>query len=226
MNIGLLYKNTLDEEQKLFVQTLAQQTSRMLYTTDIIPADADATEQLCDNESIDLLFISCRNNRRDIQHYLNLCRNLRLPYIFLTDTMQIPRTIATTVSPVSMLEEEVHKAEILTHLARFTGTHILFLLANDYGSRAEQNLNKILTALQSLNINAETLKADKDSFAVNKEAAEKTRQLSAGMLVLTASRDYGLDDIFFGPQELHAIRKSHCPVLMLNPRGDLYSLCD
>lgn len=226
MRIGLIYKGKVKEEHEEFVANLVSQTSRELYKTDVQPQDADAMEQLCDKESIDIMCISCRNNRREIQHYLDLCRNLRLPYLFLTETMTMPKQLKKTVSPITMLEEEAHKAEILTHLKRFTGTDILLLIANDYGSRAEQNTNKILTSLRTLGFTAETLKARKDSFSVNKEAAERARDLSADIIILTASRDYGLDDILFGPQELHAIRKSFCPVVLLNPRGDLYSLCD
>jgi hypothetical protein len=45
------------------------------------------------------------------------------------------------------------------------------------------------------------------------------------MLIISASRDYGLDDIFFGPKELKVIRQSPVPVMVINPRKDLYTLC-
>jgi len=46
------------------------------------------------------------------------------------------------------------------------------------------------------------------------------------MIIVSASRDYGLDDILFGPKEYHVVKKSDIPVLLVNPRGDLYALCD
>ena len=46
------------------------------------------------------------------------------------------------------------------------------------------------------------------------------------LLVLTTSREYGLDDILFGPPERHAIQRSQVPVMLINPRADLFSLCD
>ncbi|MBR1808503.1 MAG: universal stress protein [Paludibacteraceae bacterium] len=222
MKIGLLYKTEI-AEHKEFVANIAKQTSRELFTSDCIPDDAAG---FCDELGIDILFISCDNRRKEIQRYLNLCRDLRLPYVFLTDTMPHLRPLAGLLSPVTMFEEEVHKAEVLGHLNRFTGAQITLLQANDYGSRAEQNTNKIITALNARGVQAEVLKARKDSFSVGRESAERGRKLSADMLVVTASRDYGLDDIFFGPQELHIIRHSNIPVMLLNPRGDLYSLCD
>ena len=92
----------------------------------------------------DIRLIECANNKRTIQHYLNECREERRPYVFVTDTMTI-KPLRRLLVPVSMLEEETYKAEICTYLARKTGAHIILLLANDYGSHAKQNVNRIVT---------------------------------------------------------------------------------
>nr|MBP7369599.1 universal stress protein [Paludibacteraceae bacterium] len=68
--------------------------------------------------------------------------------------------------------------------------------------------------------------AQSDSFKIDKEAIEKAVEMGAGLVIISASRDYGLDDILFGPKELHLIRKSPVPLLLVNPRSDLYALCD
>ena len=134
--------------------------------------------------------------------------------------------------PVSMLEEEVYKAEICTYIARKTRAHIILLKAHDYGSHAQQNTNRIITHIRSVaertgeNITYEVVEAKKDSFSLIREASERQRDFQHDLLVLTASRDYGLDDILFGPPERHAIRHSLVPVMLINPREDLFSLCD
>jgi nucleotide-binding universal stress UspA family protein len=69
-------------------------------------------------------------------------------------------------------------------------------------------------------------KATKDSFKVEKESVQVAEVLHAGMIIVSASRDYGLDDILFGPKEYHVLKKTTIPVLLVNPRGDLYALCD
>lgn len=69
-------------------------------------------------------------------------------------------------------------------------------------------------------------KAKADSFKLDKESVQKAEVENYGLLILSASRDYGLDDIVFGPKELHLVRKSRVPILLVNPRGDLYTLCD
>ena len=75
-------------------------------------------------------------------------------------------------------------------------------------------------------ISYEVCMARKDSFKLIQEAAERQRDFQHDLLILTASRDYGLDDILFGPPERKAIQRALVPVMLINPREDLFSLCD
>ncbi|MBO4665525.1 MAG: hypothetical protein J5612_01475 [Paludibacteraceae bacterium] len=180
----------------------------------------------------DIRLVSCANDRREIQAALDDCREERRPYVFVTPTMLEILQLNRILVPVTMLEEETYKAEICTYLARKTGAHIILLKAHDYGSHAQQNINRIVTHIQSVaektgcDISYEIQKARKDSFSLYKEAVERQSETAHQLLVLTASREYGLDDILFGPPERHAIQRSLVPVMLINPRADLFSLCD
>ena len=136
-----------------------------------------------------------------------------------------------------MLEEEVYKAEICTYLARKTGAHLVLLRANDYGNKAKQNTQRIISHIQTISertgtlISYEERIAQGDSFHIHKElpTLSSTMQGKYGeetLILLTASREYGLDDWLFGPPEQYVIRKSSAPVMLVNPRADLFSLCD
>ena len=179
----------------------------------------------------DIRLIECANDKRTIQKHLNECREERRPYVFVTNTMNI-KPLHRLLVPVSMLEEETYKAEICTYLARKTGAHIILLQANDYGSHARQNVNRIVTHIKAVmertgeNISYEVAQAKKDSFSLVHEASERQRDFRHDLLILTASRDYGLDDILFGPPERKAIQRALVPVMLVNPREDLFSLCD
>ena len=188
----------------------------------------------------DIKLIECANDRRTIQSHLNASREERRPYVFVTPTMTI-KPLRRLLVPISMLEEETYKAEICTYIARKTGAHIILLQANDYGSHARQNVNRIVTHIRKVNerlkesspsdeqskpISYEIVLARKDSFQLTIEAAERQRDFQHDLLVLTASRDYGLDDILFGPPERKAIQRALVPVMLVNPREDLFSLCD
>lgn len=189
----------------------------------------------------DIKVIECENNARVIRRLLKENREERRPYLFITSTMTI-KPLRRLLVPVSMLEEETYKAEICTYIARRTGAHIILLQASDYGSHARQNVNRIVTHIEKINerisnderqttndeqpISYEISIARKDSFSLMREAAERQRDFQHDLLILTASRDYGLDDILFGPQEQKAIQKAQVPVMLVNPRDDLFSLCD
>lgn len=179
----------------------------------------------------DIRLIECENKSRVIQRHLDACREERRPYVFVTPTMTI-KPLRRLLVPVSMLEEETYKAEICTYLARKTGVHIILLQANDYGSHARQNVNRMVTHIKAVAektgeaISYEVVMARKDSFSLIREASERQRDFTHDLLVLTASRDYGLDDILFGPPERKAIQRALVPVMLVNPREDLFSLCD
>ena len=179
----------------------------------------------------DIKLIECANEKRTIQKHLNECREERRPYVFVTNTMTV-KPLYRLLVPVSMLEEETYKAEICTYIARKTGAHIILLQANDYGSHARQNVNRIVTHIKAVmertgeNISYEVAQAKKDSFGLVREASERQRDFRHDLLILTASRDYGLDDMLFGPPERKAIQRALVPVMLVNPREDLFSLCD
>ena len=194
----------------------------------------------------------CDGTRRDIQRVLDACREERRPYVIIKEQgtkSQEPRQISNNsdsidinldsmflspesiiLVPVSMLEEEVYKAEICTYLARKTGAHLILLRARDYGSKAKQNMQRIITHIETIaertgeKISYEEQVAKRDSFSFHKDF--HSGEWKHDLLLLTASREYGLDDWLFGPPELYAIRHSQVPVMLVNPRADLFSLCD
>lgn len=206
----------------------------------------------------------CDGSRRGVQRVLDACREERRPYLVIKDDcsaqqsccseVQNGSTLSSILVPVTMLEEEVYKAEICTYLARKTGAHLILLRANDYGSKAKRNTQRIITHIQTIaertgeTITYEERVAKGDSFHIHKEivgdqvirllgdrapqnatsiSGNPAEAMRGGLLILlTASREYGLDDWLFGPPEQYVIRHSAVPVMLVNPRADLFSLCD
>jgi hypothetical protein len=180
----------------------------------------------------------CDGTRRHIQSVLDSCREERRPYVIIKNECsaqqsccsEVQKGLSRILVPISMLEEEVYKAEICTYLARKTGAHLILLRARDYGSKAKQNTQRIITHIQTIaertgeEISYEVQVAKRDSFSFHKDFHSEAWKHD--LLLLTASREYGLDDWLFGPPELYAIRKSEVPVMLVNPRADLFSLCD
>lgn len=186
----------------------------------------------------------CDGTRHSVQRTLDVCREERRPYLVIKNNCsaqqsccsEVQKGLSRILVPVSMLEEDVYKAEICTYLARKTGAHIILLRANDYGSKAKKNTQRIITHIQTIfertgiPISYEERVAKGDSFHIHKELPSLSSTLQekdGGLLILlTASREYGLDDWLFGPPEQYVIRHSEVPVMLINPRADLFSLCD
>ena len=189
----------------------------------------------------------CDGTRRGVQQVLDACREERRPYVITTPNSLIASSpshppkgelegaLTSILVPITMLEEEVYKAEICTYLARKTGAHLILLRANDYGSKAIKNTQRIITHIQTIaertgeTITYEERVAKGDSFHIHKELhtiPPREGEARWGLILLTASREYGLDDWIFGPPEQYVIRHSQVPVMLVNPRADLFSLCD
>ena len=190
------------------------------------------------DDNDDIRVERCDGTRRHIQSVLDSCREERRPYVIIKNECsaqqsccsEVQKGLSRILVPVSMLEEEVYKAEICTYLARKTGAHLILLRARDYGSKAKQNTQRIITHIQTITertgeeISYEVQEAEHDSFSFHKDF--HNGEWKHDLLLLTASREYGLDDWLFGPPELYAIRHSQVPVMLVNPRADLFSLCD
>ncbi len=161
----------------------------------------------------------------NLQHILTACRPLRIPYLICSPRL-LPLDPREVVVPVTFLEEEYEKAQFAAAFGRFFGSHIHLLQARDYGTRAGRTATKIAALLDKFNIDYQIEVARGDSYKVEKEAIRYAGTRQAALVLLTASRDYGLDDLIFGPKERHFLKRSSVPILLINPRGDLYSLCD
>ncbi len=154
---------------------------------------------------------------------LKLCRELRIPYYFVKPGQKI--SYERVLVPIGFLVEEREKGVFCSGMGRRFRSHIMLMTANDYGTRAQQNTEAIQKVLDKHSLDYELLPAKKNSFKVEIEAVDRVSEMNADILMISASRDYGMDDILFGPKELKVIKKSTIPLMIINPRKDLYSLC-
>ncbi len=223
MNILFLNDDGKSDIRITYAEYLSEVLGKTLLTATTIEGSYD---DYISEQSIDILCISCDSSRKTLQRFLNKCRTIRIPYLFLTDIQQPALPIHRILMPVSMLEEEVYKGQICSHLARATAAATTLLQAKDYGSRAMHNTQKIAALLDKFALQYQVLPAKTDSFHITAECCDRLRELRADMVIVTASRDYGLDDLFFGPPERKVLQRSQVPVMLVNPRDDLFSLCD
>lgn len=161
----------------------------------------------------------------EVQGYLNAMRELRVPYMFCKGHQRSfePKRL---LLPVTNLMEDREKGPYASSFARHYGAVVKMIRPKDYGSMAGRNVDAIGRLLESVGVEYVVDEGRKDSSGVEREALRFSEDAGKELLVISASRDYGLDDIVFGPKERKIIRMAEMPVLVVNPRGDLYPLCD
>lgn len=180
----------------------------------------------CEQHEISFLMIQWQGNKRkQLLNYLQYCRDLRIPYLFFREHFSVLNLLKVLV-PVGFLVEEYEKAQFASAFGRFCDSEITILQANDYGSKAAATVEKMNELFGKFQLNFSQEKAKSDSFKLDKEAVRVAEEKGYGIVLISTSRDYGLDDLIFGPKEYHRIRQSNVPLLLINPRGDLYTLCD
>ncbi|MGI5974343.1 MAG: hypothetical protein ACOX7E_01160 [Paludibacter sp.] len=185
----------------------------------------DLTE-ICEAEEASFLFLQLSDNKVcTIKKHLSACRKLRIPYLMYKDSFDVLCTQKVLV-PVNFLIEEIEKAQFASAFGRFCQSEITLLQAKDYGTKAAGNVAKISTILDKFNLIYHVEIGRKDSFKIDSFALQYACKNNYDLLIISASREYGLDDIVFGPKELHLIKKTDLPIMLINPRDDLYVLCD
>jgi hypothetical protein len=151
-------------------------------------------------------------------------RELRIPFILLKDTMQVT-SFANVAIPVTFLPEEKEKAPYSSNMGRFLHSQLHVITAKDYGSKAQKNTTAITGLYDKFQLSYQVKTGKKDSFKVEKEVVLEAPAKGYDMVIISTSRDYGLDDIILGPKEQHIFNATQVPLMCINPRGDLYVLC-
>lgn len=164
-------------------------------------------------------------DRISLNNQLKLCKDLRIPYLFVSKLGLQLTTISKAIVPVGFLMEEKEKGPWANSFGKFFNTEILLLEPLDRGSKAQKNSKFLQRLLLGFKQPFSVIKGKKNSFKIEKEGVLIAEEQDAEIVFITASRDYGLDDLFFGTKEYHILRKSKVPVMVLNPRGDIYVLC-
>jgi nucleotide-binding universal stress UspA family protein len=192
----------------------------------IFKNDDESVADVCEELEASFLFIQLENNRKGtLKSALGRCRELRIPYLLWKNEF-VKSDFSKVLVPVTFLEEEIEKAQFASAFGRFCHAEITIFPANDYGSKAGVTAGKMQALFEKFNLKYTLQKARQDSYKVEKEALRKAENERYDLLIISASREYGLDDILFGAKELHLVKQSPVPVLLVNPRGDLYALCD
>ena len=125
-------------------------------------SDLNNINTLIEEKDAALLVIGLNSNK-EIQFYLNKCRELRIPYIFVNNDIPANFDIKNIILPITNLEEDREKAPFSSSFARHFNCPITIYQPNDYGSKAETNIEAMKNLFNSLNLQYSTQKGKKEN---------------------------------------------------------------
>ena len=118
------------------------------------------TETLEQAEASMVVFELCgKKPFNNISYFLKLSRQLRIPYIFVKEEYT-EINFNKIIVPVTFLVEEKEKGRFANNFGRFMKSEIVLLRANDYGSKAQNNVNAMKTLMDKYATHYEEIKAN------------------------------------------------------------------
>lgn len=189
--------------------------------------DMGVVNELLEKRDISFLVFDIADLTLSLRKSLLKLQALRLPYLFLPSPMPTGLSCPQQfVLPIRVYPEDKELGVFASPLSKKFGARVDLLVARAYGSRAADMGDTLFAFFTDQEIPVTKKQGVKRSDKLAKEALHLLSSEMEGWLLMSASRSYGWDDILLGPSEWHVLKKSHVPVMLINPREDLYLLCD
>lgn len=175
--------------------------------------------------------------RSSITHPRTLLRQFRdckIAYLVVSGQWSASTQLSTFNSALTLTHRREGKEKLVwaSYLARFLGSGITIAAPHYSDSGLRQKLNNNLRFVEKifkpLNINYHTISLNTKHFSLTTDLVA-LRQLHPDLLIARTSdpRERDLIDLLFPKPEMQLLtHPSRTPVLFLNPRDDLYILCD
>lgn len=157
-------------------------------------------------------------------------RELRIPLLIVHNKRPDPGAFDRIILPVDFSRESKEKASWAAYFGKKNSSYIT-LVHTEYKDaffsiQLRNNLMLIHKLFSSLNTSYNTHKAERIKSDIERYALSYAKMKDAGMLIITATKDWGIDDFLLGPVEKKIItNEDQLPVMMINPRDDLFVPC-
>ncbi|MEI6764709.1 MAG: universal stress protein [Bacteroidota bacterium] len=165
-----------------------------------------------------------------LKSIINKFRELRIPILVVQDISHEGNMFQNIIMPVDFNKEAKEKSSWAGFFSKLNRSRI-YLVSRTYrdpffAAQIKNNLTSIKKLFDTAEVvfeekNAGTIRGSIDRFAL-----DFARANNGDMLILMATPERGIDDYFIGPPEKRIIAAARdIPVLLLNPRDDLYLPC-
>lgn len=157
-------------------------------------------------------------------------RNLRIPLLIVNEQLPKKSMFSNMILPIDFNRESKEKAVwagYISTLNKSTVTIVIRDYKDQYFSASLRNNIALIQKLyNNLGVNYSIVREKNISVSIEKYAVEYAGLNDGDLLVITATKEIAVDDLLFGLAEKKIIiNKYKLPVLLVNPRDDLYIPC-
>jgi len=164
------------------------------------------------------------------KNILKMFRNARIPYV-IADAPPAEELYKKIVLPVNYYIENKEKALWASYFGRFNASEISIIHTSfrDKGYKLlQENILKFIRQFfNEFSLNYELHHTGSIPVSIDRYSLTYAREINAGMIIVMTTLEYAFDDYLFGPPEKKIMQEiSGIPVMFINPRKDLYCMCD
>ncbi len=175
-----------------------------------------------------VLFIASHSGYND---KLQALKQSTIPFLFVSSADELHAQYRHCILPVDYRPEIKDAAIWASYFGRFNSSNILLLKASDKEATQQNAINqhtqKITSLMNKTGVVSSINKSHCSSWGIQKGALERCLETSNSFLVLLGSRNDSLLDRIIGSPEKRILKRAHgVPVLCVNPRRNIYVMCD
>ena len=198
-------------------------TSTMLLDSSLV----NAPSLLADNYEVILIV----THGSGFKKYLKSLSGSPVPFFFTGNSLPEANLIKKIMVPVDLRKANNEAGIWASYFGRFNQSEIHLLAANDTerdnSKQVSRNVHYINNILSKFSIPSKVFRGKKGSFGIQMEALEVARETASDLLITTASSKITIIDIIIGLPELKILQAAgKMPLLLINPRKDMYVMCD
>jgi hypothetical protein len=157
-------------------------------------------------------------------------RELRMPLLIVHNKVPDVQAFSHIILPVDFTRESKEKAAWAGYFGKLNQTRVTIVHTEHkdgfFSAQVRNNLLLIKKLFDSLKTDFDIHKAEKVRYGIDRYALSYAKMRNAGMMIIMARKEWGFDDFFLGPPEQRIItNEDQLPVMLINPRDDLYVPC-
>ena len=175
-----------------------------------------------------------KTSRKSACHPRNLLRDFgkcKVAYLLAQQPIGDHAAIGKVGFSLDFKKESKDKLVWASYFPRFFGS-ALYALSYNYTdeflrAKWQSNVQFMEKMYKNLNITCRHADVGKPKMFLDVEALNVAQQLGLGLMICTTTAERDVMEYFIGVQEQRTIaNKYKIPILFINPRDDLYVLCD